>query len=374
MMTAYITAIGTANPANKYSQEAIAAFMCENLTLTDREQAALKILYRATGIQQRHSVLDDYKKKKGAFTFYPNTQDLEPFPSTASRMKLYQQKAVPLCIEAIIDCMNGASDFTQFTHLITVSCTGMYAPGLDVDLIKALGLNPSINRISLNFMGCYAVLPALKMAKQYCQIDRSARVLIISVELCTLHLQKNKSEDNLLANSLFADGAAATIVSGHAPNNKCLEIVDSSSFVAINGKNDMAWQIGDFGFQMALTAYVPKIIESGIKDLTEMLLQKSDLKISDMDAFAIHPGGKKILESIEKELGITRSDNRHAYDILKNYGNMSSATILFVLKKYLEELDDHQGDQKKDQKILSFAFGPGLTMESMLFKTHGSDV
>lgn len=365
-MAAYITSIGTANPANKYSQEALSDFMCENLRLSDREQKELRILYRATGIQQRYSVLDDYKRKKGAFTFYPNTIDLEPFPSTENRMKLYREKSVPLCIEAIVDCMNGESDFSQFTHIITVSCTGMYAPGLDVDLIKALGMDPGINRISLNFMGCYAAMPALKMAKQYCQTAANARVLIVSVELCSLHLQKNKTEDNLLANSLFSDGAAAVIVTAESPSSGYLEIVESNSFLSINGKNDMAWQIGDFGFQMALTSYVPKIIESGIKELTDRLLKISGFEMADMDAFAIHPGGKKILESIEKELGITKDDNRHAYEVLKNYGNMSSPTILFVLKKYMEETEGN----RIDQKILSFAFGPGLTMESMIFRTN----
>ncbi len=277
-------------------------------------------------------------------------------------MKLYREKAVPLAIEAITNCTHGLEDFSSFTHLITVSCTGMYAPGLDVDLIKALNMRPDIVRTSINFMGCYAAMNALGLAKQYCHSHEKVKVLIVSVELCSIHLQKKQSEDNLLAHSLFSDGAAAAVVTSE-PHDDSLELKATSSYLALNGKSDMAWHIGDFGFEMSLTSYVPKIIESGIKDLTKNLLKGSDLSLKDMDLFAIHPGGKKILEAIEKELGISKSANTHAYEVLKNYGNMSSPTILFVLKKLM-------AIQKPNQNVLSFAFGPGLTMESILFKTH----
>lgn len=364
-MAAYIHSIGTANPANRYSQEAIADFMCDNLEISSEEKNRLRVLYRATGIKQRFSVLDDYKRKLGAFSFYPNAKGLEPFPSTEQRMKLYREKAVPLSIEAIIDCMNGETDFSSFTHLITVSCTGMYAPGLDVDLIKALGLSPSINRVSLNFMGCYAAIPALRLAKQHCLENPKSKVLIICVELCSIHLQKFHNEDNLLAHSLFSDGAAAAVVSG---NPGKLEIIDSKSYLSINGKNDMAWQIGNFGFQMALTTYVSKIIEGGIKDLTQTLLRESEVEWSKIKHYAIHPGGKKILESIESELNISKVDNQYAYEVLKEFGNMSSPTILFVLRALLSNAEQIQ----IDEHVLSFAFGPGLTMESMLFKTSSN--
>ncbi len=359
-MGAYITAIGTANPANKYSQETIAQFMCDHLPLKDSEKRKLRALYRATGIRERYSVLDDYKKSRGSFTFYPNSDDLEPFPSTEKRMKVYREKAVPLAIEAVSNCTHGTEDFSSFTHLITVSCTGMYAPGLEVDLIKALNLNPSIVRMSLNFMGCYAAVNALALAKQYCA-NQEAKVLIVSVELCSIHLQKAFTEDSLLAHSLFSDGAAAAIVSSE-PHDPSMEILNTASMLALNGKHDMAWQIGDFGFEMSLTSYVPKIIESGIKRLTENLLGTMKLSIKEVDFFAVHPGGKKILEAIEQELGISKEDNAPAYEVLANYGNMSSPTVLFVLKKILEQ-------STPDKTVLSFAFGPGLTMESLLLKT-----
>ena len=362
-MGAYINAIGTANPANKYSQETIAQFMCDHLPLSEDEQHKLRVLYRATGVQYRHSVLDDYKRQKGTFTFYPNSEDLEPFPGTQKRMSIYQEKALPLAISAVTDCMKGIQGYEEFTHLITVSCTGMYAPGLDVDLIKALNLSNAIVRNSLNFMGCYAAMNAMNLAKQYCENDATARVLIVSVELCTLHLQKSPTEDNLLAQALFSDGAAAVVVSGKQISDTDLRIVSSSSYLSMDGKNDMAWQIGDYGFQMGLTTYVPKIIEGGILNLTERLLAEANYSIADIDHFAIHPGGKKILEAVEKQLGLEKSQNQIAYEVLKNYGNMSSPTILFVLKETMEKIE-----KGKQQSVLSFAFGPGLTMESILFQ------
>ncbi|PIB37627.1 naringenin-chalcone synthase [Reichenbachiella sp. 5M10] len=359
-MSAYITSIGTANPDNKYKQEDIANFMCANLPLSEDEQRKLRMLYRATGISERYSVLDDYKHHNGNFKFFENTPDLQPFPSTSTRMKLYRQQAVPLSISAITNCLNGHK-LSSFTHLITVSCTGMYAPGLDVDLIKTLNLSPNINRTSINFMGCYAAMNALGLAKLICG-SQEAKVLIVCVELCTIHLQSNHNEDNLLAHSLFSDGAAAVVVQSE-PQKHALQIVSNSSQLAISGKNDMAWHIGDFGFEMALTSYVPDIIKSGIHELTTQLLAQTNLDLSQIDTYAIHPGGKKILEAIEHELGLSKTDNRHAYDVLRYYGNMSSPTILFVLQRVLQE-------QQTGQNILSFAFGPGLTMESILFKSH----
>ncbi|MEP3389190.1 MAG: type III polyketide synthase [Reichenbachiella sp.] len=364
-MGAYITAIGTANPANRYSQEDLAQFMCDHLTEDASQHKKVKVLYRATGIQHRYSVLDDYKKQPGTFTFYSNEEDLSPFPSTQKRMNIYRQEALPLAISAITDCLGNNHQLSEFTHLITVSCTGMYAPGLDVDLIKALNLATDIRRNSLNFMGCYAAMNAINLSKEICDNSPEAKVLIVSVELCSLHLQKEQTEDNLLAHSLFADGAAAVVVSGQLQKDEsALEVMHSASQLFISGQNDMAWQIGDFGFEMALTSYVPKIIEGGIKKLTSDLLSKNNLVLADIDAYAIHPGGKKILEAIENQLGITKTQNHAAYEILKNHGNMSSPTVLFVLNQVWSQLKS-----ESNKKILSFAFGPGLTLESLLFKT-----
>lgn len=359
-MGAYLTSIGTAVPSNKYLQEDIAHFMCENMPLTDQEQKKLKLLYRATGIHQRHSVLDDFGKQKGSFLFFENTKDMEPAPNTSTRMALYRSEATELAKEAIKNALKEQHNMSSFTHIITVSCTGMHAPGLDVDLIKALGLNNNINRLSINFVGCYAALNALGVAKQICNSQKSTKILLVSVELCTIHLQQNNNDDNILAHSLFSDGAAAAIIS-NASQQGALELTSNASFLSNNGKEDMAWQIGDFGFEMALSSYVPDIIRSGIKDLTEKLISEQNITLDDIKHYAIHPGGKKILEAIELELELDKEVNKTSYQVLRNYGNMSSATVLFVLQQTMSHV-------KSDDRVLSFAFGPGLTLESLLLK------
>ncbi|MEL6944146.1 MAG: type III polyketide synthase, partial [Bacteroidota bacterium] len=243
------------------------------------------------------------------------------------------------------------------------SCTGMYAPGIDIELIQALDLPTHTKRTAINFMGCYAAFNAIKTAHQIVESDSNAQVLIVAVELCSLHFQKKKDDDTLLANALFGDGAGALLISGKA-NEETLNLRLDNFYcdLAIQGKQEMAWSINDFGFEMRLTSMVPEFIRSGIKELTDRLLSNIDLSVSDIDYFAIHPGGKKILRVIEEELQIERGKNRFAHEVLRNYGNMSSPTIIFVLKQLMQTLNQ----QDQDKKILSFAFGPGLTLESML--------
>jgi len=328
----------------------------------------LKTIFKYSGIDTRHSVLDDYGKQAD-FSFYPNTKDLEPFPSTEKRLLEYRKHALPLCVEAITNCFhNDASPavMKEVTHLIVVSCTGMYAPGLDIDLVKSLGLREDVQRTCINFMGCYAAFNALKVADAVCKSDSMACVLVVCVELCTLHFQKEATEDNLLANALFADGAAAMLIKPEANPGWNLSLGVFHNALAFNEKEHMAWSVGNLGFEMKLSTYVPDVIRVGIKKLTGSLLEKVGKSINEVKFFAIHPGGKKILEVIEQELGITKDQNIPAYTILKNYGNMSSATVVFVLNHILNQLKE--GDQ--NQSVLSFAFGPGLTLESMLLTIH----
>lgn len=362
-MSAYITSIGTANPKNKIEQREIAAFMAKNLQFDEARTRELEVLYRATGIGYRHTVIDDYTRKIGAFDFFPNTDDLEPFPSVSQRMEVFKRDALPLALDAINAC-DYHFDNSAFTHLITVSCTGMYAPGLDIEITKHLGLSHSVQRTSINFMGCYAAINALKVAAQACTGTSDAKVLIVCLELCSIHFQKATNDDNLLANALFGDGAAAVVVQPAPEHDFSLELEAFHCDLATNGHKDMAWGIGNLGFEMALSTYVPDIIKTGIKKLSSELLQQLDLDIEGPDYYAIHPGGKKILEAIESELEISREDNAHAYEVLRKFGNMSSPTVLFVIKS----LQDTLVQQDRSKRILSFAFGPGLTMESMLLR------
>lgn len=359
-MSAYITSIGTANPAHKIAQKDIFHFMSEYMSLKEYQKRELEILYRATGIQYRYSVLADYTKSLGEFSFYPNHENLEPFPSVSVRMNTYKKEALALSMSAIKEC---TSD-NDFTHLIVVSCTGMYAPGLDIELVEALGLPKSIKRSCLNFMGCYAAINGLKIAQQACLAETDSKVLVVCLELCSIHFQKINNQDNLLANALFGDGAAAIVVESKPNSNINLEIENFHCDIVSEGSNDMAWQIGDFGFEMALSSYVPDILKSGISTLTQKLLTQFGLSKEAISYYAIHPGGKKILQVVENELGLTKADMTYSNHVLKNYGNMSSPTVLFVLKAIQDQLNAND----VDKHILSFAFGPGLTLESMLLK------
>ncbi len=361
----FITSIGTANPANKVSQPALADFMVRAMQLNDEQARKLRAIFRVSGIDTRYSVIDDYSKKDG-FSFYSNRVDMEPFPSTQLRLELFREKSVALSITAIEACLEKINSFDKksITHLIVVSCTGMYAPGLDIDLVKALQLSSTIQRLCINFMGCYAAFNAIKIADTYCQSDPDAKVLVVCTELCSIHFQKQYSEDNLLANALFADGAAALLFESSSRKGLNLKPVSFFCDLAPEGERDMAWTVGDLGFEMRLSAYVPDIIRDGIANLTASLLKKISSQLSEISYFAIHPGGKKILEVIEQKLGLTKEQNNASYEVLKNYGNMSSPTVLFVLHKISKELDKTDDGRK----ILSFAFGPGLTLESMILE------
>jgi predicted naringenin-chalcone synthase len=357
----FITAIGTAVPEHRFNQEEIAGFMCKVMNLDRNESRKLRTIFKSSGITWRHSVLSDYGKTKN-FSFYPETFD--SFPSTAARLEVYRNTAADLSIKAVADCVGDAFDYPSITHLIVVSCTGMYAPGLDIDLIKHLGLRENINRLCINFMGCYAAFNAIKTAHAICTSERLARVLIVCTETCSLHFQREPTEDNLLANALFADGAAALLVESQPRPGFNLEPLAFYNALAYNGTEHMAWSIGNLGFEMKLSSYVPDIIKSGITTLTRQLLSQLQKELSDIKYFAIHPGGKRILEVIEDQLNLSPDQTRHAYDVLQHYGNMSSPTVLFVLKQIVGQL----ADSDAGTHILSFGFGPGLTMESMLLK------
>ncbi len=361
----YILSIGTANPQTKVSQMTIAEFMTKSMGLTEHNARLLRTIFRASYIKHRYSVIEDYNKSEN-YTFYANTGDFSPFPSTKDRMKLYKIYALPLALSAIENCFEKRPELSKksVTHLITVSCTGMYAPGLDLELVKALNLSSSVERTSINFMGCYAAFNAMKLANTICYKNETASVLIVCLELCSIHFQREATEDNMLANALFGDGCAALIVQAKKQNGFNLKLESFFCDIKNEGENEMAWEIGDLGFEMKLSSYVPTIIESGIKSLTTSLLRNTKLDLNDISFFAIHPGGKRILEVIERQLGLTKEQNKFAYSVLQNFGNMSSPTVLFVLNEVWKSLEK----QDHNKRIMSFAFGPGLTLESMILK------
>ncbi len=363
-----ITSIGTANPAFKIKQETIAGFMESAHLLNDPQAQRLKALYRATGIKERYTVIEDYDRENGNFTFFPNNTDLEPFPDTSSRMSLFKSEAPVLAINSAKKCLEKSryDDFSGITHLISVSCTGMYAPGLDVDLVNGLGIKKSVHRTCINFMGCYAAFNALKVAYEICLGQSAAKVLVVCTELCSLHFQKENKEDNYLANALFGDGAASAIIESVNEPGNWFALKSFYCDILPTGAKEMAWNIDNFGFEMKLSAYVPDVIKKGIKNLIAGLMNQPTASGSGFDKYAIHPGGKKILREIENELGIDKKDNFAAYQILQSFGNMSSPTILFVLQLLFDELRAEDAHQE----VLALAFGPGLTLESMILKVY----
>lgn len=367
----FITAIGTAVPAHRFSQDTIAEFMLNVMQLNNGDSRRLKTIFRASGIEYRHSVLPDYGKRND-FAFYPENTREGPFPSTVDRLKVFYQHAIALSLSSIANMIKNIPGFKKesITHLIVVSCTGMYAPGLDIDLVRELGLPSTVQRTAITFMGCYAAFNAFKIADAFCKSDPRAKVLIVCTELCSLHFQRQSTDDNLLANALFADGSAAVLVEAKSDTPVRLKLENFHNDLALHGENDMAWTIGDLGFEMKLSSYVPDIIRGGIAALTHSLLEKVSGTLKDIRYYAIHPGGKKILEAIEQELGISPEQNRFAYNVLRQYGNMSSPTVLFVLNEIWQILRP----ENNNERILSFAFGPGLTLESMVLKVETSSV
>jgi predicted naringenin-chalcone synthase len=356
-----IRAIGTAVPAFRHAQNDILHFMSRIYAFNEKERRTLKFLYHQSGIQNRYSVLGDYSHKPEDWTFYPPTENLEPFPSIEKRMEVFNQYAAELSASAIRNCLENQLELSEITHLITVTCTGLSAPGLDLQLMELLGLPHNIFRTSINFMGCYAAIHALKLADVLCQADPSAKVLVVCTELCTLHFQQAPTLDNITSSLIFADGSAAVLVTGQSDPNPGYPILGFYGEVMPKGKQDMSWELSATGFAMTLSGYVPSLIEADFKALVERALEKNGISRDAITHWSVHPGGRKILEAIEKSLVLPREKLDVSYEILRNYGNMSSATILFVLREILSSLE-----RASEQKVFGAAFGPGLTMETFV--------
>lgn len=325
------------------------------------DRRKISLLYERSGIDTRYSVIPDYSSGIQEREFYARTTDMEPFPSLEQRMELYHTHATSLSLDAIKDCL-GEHDASSVTWLITVSCTGMSAPGLDISIMQELGLPPQVKRSSINFMGCYAAIHALKMADNICRADPGEKVLIVCTELCTIHFQKSSDMDSIASGLLFADGAAAALVCSSEGESDGLSISGFYSEVALQGKDDMAWHLSGRGFLMRLSAYIPQLLKAGITPLLLNALAAGKHARESITQWAIHPGGKKILETVQKELGLEREQLKPSFEILREYGNMSSPTILFVLKNIIDSIGD------SPQKIFAAAFGPGLTMETLILE------
>jgi predicted naringenin-chalcone synthase len=351
----YITAIETAVPDYKHEREQIISFF-QNASTNEKIKRKIKAVANGSGIETRYSVLKDFSCDAKDFEFFPKNALLEPEPNLTQRMAIYKNNATKLSISAIKKIPNFQNIKKSITHIITVTCTGLFAPGLDIELMRELELEPSIQRSSINFMGCNAAVLALKNADAICKSSRNAKVLVVCTELCTIHFQKNYDNDAIRASSLFGDGSAAVLVES-VKAEESLIITSFDSMVLHAGKNEMAWQLSEKGFIMNLTSYVSELINGEMPKLLKAL----DLNPADIHHWAIHPGGIRILDDFTSTLALNKAALTNSYAVLKNYGNMSSATLLFVLKLFLQDVSK----TKQGETIFAAAFGPGLSIETM---------
>ena len=354
-----IISIATAVPGFCHKQADIFHFMQDIYVLDEEDKRKLKFLYDHSGIDTRYSVIGDYGAASGGRTFIPDTPGAG-FPSLEERMNIYEQEAAVLSIEAINRCIDNKITNKQITHLITVSCTGMSAPGLDLQVMSGMDLAPDIFRTSVNFMGCYAAIHALKMAKMICDSTPNSNVIIVATEFCTLHFQKEYTADNAASSLLFADGVAAVLISNYLKAENTLSLRGFYSHVAGEGRSDMAWKLSSQGFLMTLSSYIPQLIGGDIARLVATAVDHHNLSLNEITHWCIHPGGKRILDVIQKQLHLSENDMQYARRVLARYGNMSSPSVLFVLKEIMDS------PHSSPVKVMGMAFGPGLTMETFI--------
>jgi predicted naringenin-chalcone synthase len=333
--------------------------------MNESDKRKMKFLYHQCGIDTRYSVIPDYSHDIREWKFYPQSENLEPFPSLELRMNWYNKYAAQLSVDAIRECLNGVLHDHEITHLITVSCTGMSAPGLDLQIMEMMDLPKTIYRTSVNFMGCYAAIHAFKMADAICKTTAKAKVMVVCTELCTLHFQREATMDNIASSLLFGDGASTALICSDDDPRHGLHLNHFYSEVITKGKRDMAWELSSSGFVMTLSGYVPELIEEDFEALVNRTMEQTSFSKQDITHWCIHPGGKRILDAIQRTLHFEKGELRHCYEILREFGNMSSATILFVLKPILKAITAKDKSHSMG-KVFGAAFGPGLTMETFV--------
>jgi predicted naringenin-chalcone synthase len=363
-MSVFIHRIETLVPTNSSSQESAAQILG---SWSDDPATAriIKHVFSRSGIQRRHSVVPDFTEPEKARLFRKDADGKHIEPTTHERNRVFGECAGPMAVELARRLVDGRCGFRpeDVTHVITVSCTGFVNPGPDWRIVTELGLASTVERYNLGFMGCYAAIPALRMARQFCLANPKAVVLVVSVELCSLHMQMQTNADTILANALFSDGAAGALVSARAPRagEPALALTDFMAALAPEGQGDMAWEIGNHGFNLVLSSYVPDVIEANLDRIVGDLLAPRGMSVSDIDLWAIHPGGKSILDKAEKSLALPPERIAAPRAVLRDFGNMSSATILFVLSELLTSTTTQK-------TITAMAFGPGLTIECGLLE------
>ena len=380
--TASILGLGTASPSHAISQSD-SALIAQDLHITQRWHQALPALYRKTGVRTRGSVLlaEETNSDTPRQSFYEVSSHSKPFgPTTSERMQIYAKEAPPLLFRACHAAISQSQiNPASITHLLTVSCTGFSAPGSDLELIKKLKLNNNVQRTNIGFMGCHGAINAIRVGKAIVESDAAATVLLGAVELCSIHQQYTENPQQLVANALFADGAAAMIIgskiddelasnfSADSTSDHSWTIESTFSQVIPETSALMSWNIGDYGFQMSLDPQVPACIESRLHAALSSWLESQGSSIGAIDGWAIHPGGPRIVQASGASLGLTQDQINPSLEVLANHGNMSSPTILFILDQLA-----HSNPNAK--QVVLLAFGPGLCIEACLLSANLSAV
>lgn len=369
-----ILGIGTAIPPHSITQSHAAELAIERCCDSSQQARWLRRAYETAGVTQRHSeLLAPADGNPRYIDLFPPRREIgDRGPSTGRRMEFYALHAGPLAARAAQAALADAGIGPRaVTHLITASCTGFAAPGLDFSLIRNLGLSPGVSRLHVGFMGCHAAMNAMEAAQAFTRADHSACVMICAVELCTLHFQYGWDPDAVLANALFADGAAAMVVSNHCGSRRPIEtskgqadlplcIAATGSMLFPDSETAMGWQIGDHGFVMTLSRDVPDLIESRLRPFLSEWLGQLEIAIDEVHSWAIHPGGPRILTAVEKALELSPSSTRASREVLGECGNMSSPTIVFVLRRLWRT--------KAPRPIVALGFGPGLVVHAALLR------
>jgi predicted naringenin-chalcone synthase len=374
---AQIIALGTASPSCFITQNEALEHAKTRCPGTDKQLKVMERLYKRSTVGNRGSVahatalkLEENPQSLRASQFettefYPapiSASDLGP--STAQRMRHYEQEASGLAESAVRNMLANAGEYTQgtacdtITNLVTVSCTGFASPGFDIELIRRLGLGNSTQRHHLGFMGCHGAINGLRVAAALAEQHPQQHVLLCAAELCSIHFQYGWNKDSILANSLFADGAAAVLLTASNPGSESWKLAGSASYLVPNSLEAMSWKVCDNGFVMTLSALVPSLISLYLRSWLDDWLKQLGQHRSDIQAWAIHPGGPRILDSCADSLELSETDLRFSRDVLAKHGNMSSPTVLFILDRIQKELGP--------VPTVVLAFGPGLTIEAAL--------
>lgn len=357
-----VRGLGTATPSGSFAQETAIPLAAARCCRNEREHLWLERIYRAAGVQRRGSVLlerDDDAASIEAF-YPPRTVVEDRGPTTAARLARYERDAGNLAARACTSALaDAAIEPSRITHLVTVSCTGLFSPGLDAELIAQLGLPRDVGRLTLGFMGCHGALNGLRAASALARSAPDARVLLCCVELCSLHFCYGWNPQRVVANALFADGAAAAILAPADNDNAGLRLRDTASLLTPDSADAMTWRIGDHGFEMGLTLEVPKRIRTSLKEWLKPWLASRGLRVDDVAHWAIHPGGPEIIQAALDSLGLPATAGHHSRAVLSEHGNMSSPTVLFILQGMRAE--------GINGPIVALGFGPGLMFEAALF-------